>query len=1000
MKKKWIIGIGVFILLIVSLVALPFIFKGKILERIDREIAESVNAQVYYDYDNISLSLFRRFPNISASISNFGIVGNSPFQEDTLVQLDRLQIDFNLSSVIFDEHPQLTGVHLDGGELYVKILEDGTANYDITFPSEETDSVAESNFELGVDLLEAKNLDMIYDDRSQKILVALGDINAEGKGNFTQDVYDLPLKLKAMISNFTYDEINYLQNKAFSGETNLNVDMKKMKFALGDGNFSINEFLFDLTGFIAMPADDIEFDLTFEGKENTFKSILSLVPGVYTENFSSLKTSGTMDFKGFFKGIYNDEKFPSFDIGLKIADGMFQYPDLPRPVNNVNLDMQIKNATDNLDNTSINIPAFNLDFGSNPISGRLLLANLRDYEIDGALVGKLNLEELTSIFPIEGMALKGILDVNAEAKGKYDSIAKIIPAIDAKLLLSDGYVKSSEFPAPIEDLHVVATVLNTSGKMDDFVVDLSTFGFELEDEAIEGRMKISDFDKLNWDGAIKGAVDLAKILAIFPLEDMTMVGKISADIQTKGSYQAVEEKRYGALDTRGTMAVSDFSFLSSDFPQEIKIMQAKADFTPERVNLSQFDSRLGESPMQASGYLSNYMNYLLSENETLKGQLSLNSSRFNVNEWMSSSTEDTTSSEAEVIALPKNIDFAMSMTASEVLYDDLDLKDVRGNMILRDGILTFSNAAMKTLGGQISLDGSYDPTDLADPKFDFNLNLAEISIPEAFKSFNTVQAFAPIAQNLRGFFNSTINFSGSLGQDMMPVLSSLDGKGLVKIAETALQDSKILEGITKLTKLSDTNTLLLKNLLISITIDEGVMTVKPFDVKLWDYQANIQGSAGFDGSINYLLNMQIPAGKFGSQANSILAAISGTQPDENTMIPLALNLSGTYNNPKIGLAGGNSIENLLANALKSRVSNESEILQEKATEQFKIAQDSMKQSIQLKATAVQDSVKKEVEKKIGETQNKAVDEAKNLLKGLLKPKPQPVKPDTTTVNTF
>lgn len=1000
MKKKLIIGLGVFVFLLASLIALPFIFKGKILERIDREIAESVNAKVYYDYDNISLSLFRRFPNISATISDFGIVGNAPFQSDTLVQLDRLQVDFNLSSVIFDDYPQLTGVHLDGGALYVKILEDGTANYDITIPTEEKGEVEESNFKIGIDQIEVNNLDLVYDDRQQKMLMALGDISAEGKGDFTADVYDLPLKMEAMISNFTYEEINYLQNKAFSGETVLNVDLEKMKFSLGDGNFSVNDFFFDLTGFIALPADDIEFDLAFAGKDNTFKSILSLVPGIYTEDFSSLKTSGTMDFKGFFKGIYNEEKFPSFDIALNIADGMFQYPDLPRPVKNVNLDMQVKNATDNLDNTSINIPAFNLDFGSNPISGRFFLANLMSYEIDGALIGKLNLEEMTSIFPIEGMALKGILDVNAQAKGKYDSIAKIIPSIDAKLLLSDGYVKSSEFPAPIEDLHIVATVLNTSGKMDDFVLDLSTFGFELEDEAIEGRMKISDFDKLNWDGAIKGAVDLAKVLAIFPLDNMTMAGKINADIQTKGSYKAVEEKRYNALDTRGAMAVSDFFYVSSNFPQGVKIMQAKADFTPERVNLSQFDSRLGESPLQATGFFSNYMNYLLSDTETLKGQLSLNSSRFNVNEWMSSSSEDTTSTEPAVIELPKNIDFTMSMTASEVIYDDLDLKDVRGNMILRDGILKFSDAAMQTLGGQISLDGTYDPTDLTAPKFDFNLNLADISIPQAFQSFNTVKAFAPIAQNLTGIFNSTINFSGNLGQDMMPILSSLDGNGLVKIVETALQDSKILEGITKLTKLSDTNTLLLKNLLISITIDEGVMNVKPFDVKLWDYQANIQGSAGFDGSINYLLNMQIPAGKFGAQANSILATISGVQTDENTMIPLALNLSGTYNNPKIGLAGGNSIENLLANALKSRVSNESEKLQDKATEQFKIAQDSMKQSIQLKATAVQDSVKKEVEKKIGETQNKAVDEAKTLLKGLLKTKPQPVKPDTTAVKDF
>jgi hypothetical protein len=283
---------------------------------------------------------------------------------------------------------------------------------------------------------------------------------------------------------------------------------------------------------------------------------------------------------------------------------------------------------------------------------------------------------------------------------------------------------------------------------------------------------------------------------------------------------------------------------------------------------------------------------------------------------------------------------------------------------------------------------------LAAPKFDFNLNLSNLSIPLAFESFNTVKAFAPIAQHLTGNFNSNLNFSGILGQDMMPVLSSLDGKGLLKVAEASYQNSPLLQGITSLTKLNDTNTLQLRNISIPIEIHTGVMDVRPFDVRLWDYQANIQGSTGFDGRINYLINMQVPAGKFGAQANALLATISGTGANESTIIPVAINLGGTYNSPNIGLAGGNSIENLLTTALKSRVTAESENIQEQVTQQFKAAEDSIKKEIQLKAEMVQDSVKKEAEKKVEETKEKVVEEAKSTLKGLLGRKIQ-TKPDTT-----
>jgi hypothetical protein len=363
---------------------------------------------------------------------------------------------------------------------------------------------------------------------------------------------------------------------------------------------------------------------------------------------------------------------------------------------------------------------------------------------------------------------------------------------------------------------------------------------------------------------------------------------------------------------------------------------------------------------------------------------------------MSDSSTPTEEGKLEVVSLPENLDFTMSLSADEVLYDNLNLKEVKGTMVLRDGVLQFSDAGMKALDGRIRMKGSYDPRNLTAPAFDFNLDISELSISKAFQSLTTVQAFAPIAKDLTGLVNTNINFSGLLGPDMMPVLPSLDIKGILKVTEAALRNSAILQGVTSITGLKDANTFTMKNLSIPVSIENGRMEIRPFDLKLWDYQTTIQGSAGFDGSMNYLLNMMVPAGKFGAQANTLLATISGTQASESTLVPLSLNLSGTYNQPKIALAGGNSIETLLTNALRSRLDSEKQNLQEKATQEFQAVQDSLKQELKLKADLVQDSLKKELEKKGAQTKDKAVEEAKTMLKGLLvKPKP---KPDSTRVN--
>ncbi|GHB37606.1 AsmA-like C-terminal region-containing protein [Mongoliitalea lutea] len=992
MKKTWIIIASIFVFLLITAFVLPSFLKGKIIEKVDQALEENINADVYYNPGNVSVSLFRRFPNISISIGDFGIVGREVFAQDTLIHVDRVQVDFNLRSVIFGDYPTLTGVHLDGADILVKVLEDGRANYDITYPSDEAPT--ESDLQIGIDLLEVNDVNLVYDDRSLNFLMALGNLAAVGSGDFTLDVYEMPLKARADILTMTYEGVNYLSNKKFKGETLLGIDLNEMKFTLGDGSFALNDFLFDLKGMIALPEESIDFDLVFFSKESSFKTLLSLVPGMYTESFSGLKTEGTIDFRGMFKGSYSEESFPSFDIGLNVMDGMFQYPDLPLPVSDVQLEMHLKNNTSDLSYTTINVPIFNLRMGTNPIESRFFIANLRSYDMDASVRGKLNLQELTSIFPVDGMQVRGLLDVRALAKGRYDEAKKELPNLDIQLAFQDGFVKNSDIPTALEQINVQASILNPSGKMNDFRVNLEPFSFLLENEKVEGKMRISDFELLNWDGAIKGALDIGKMMAIFPQEGMEIAGKIQADITTKGSYDAVKKEQYNRLDTRGFAKLSNFSFSSADVPQGILITSAQAEFNPDRVTLSEFASQLGQSPVNATGSLSNYMNYIFEKDATLRGQLSIQSDKFNVNEWM----EDSSSSDEalEVIPLPTNIDFTMNVQATEVLYDNLSLRDVRGNMTLRNGVLSFKDTGMRLLGGQVTMNGAYDPRDLTKPTFDFGLAINSLSIPESFKAFNTVQILAPIAQHLTGVVNTNLNFSGTLGADMMPILSSLDGRGILRVAEASYQNSALVQGVTSLTRLNETNTLVFRNVAIPIQIERGVLNVQPFDVRLWDYQANIQGSTGFDGSINYLINMQVPAGKFGSTANNLLATISGTQASTSTLIPVAINLGGSYASPRFSLAGGNSIENLLATAVQSRVQTERQNIQEQATQQFRAAEDSIKRELQVRSEQLQDSARREAERKVNEAKGKATDEATRVIRNLIRPRN--TAPDTTKKN--
>lgn len=991
MKKVIYILFALFALVIVALITVPLLFKDKILAKVDKEIAASVNAQVFYDSDQVSLSVFRRFPNISATIGDFGIVGTPPFERDTLVQAGRFQVDFNLFSVLFGDNSELTGIHLEDGTVFVKVLADGSTNYDIMYPSEEEEVTVDepSEFQIGIKQIEAKNLGFIYDDREMGFFMALGGMDLEGNGDFTLDVYDLSVSGGGDLVRLDYEDVNYLSQKKISIDTDIKVDLENMVFGLTQAKAVLNEFAFGLDGSIGLPEEGIALDLIFFGDDNSFKSILSLVPGMYTSSFDGLKTSGEMDFKGFVKGLYSEETFPAFQLGLQVNEGMFQYPDLPRPVQGVNIDLLVDNPSGTLDLTEIDLSAFNLRFGDQPVSGRFYLKDLISYEMDGQLVGQLDLEELTSIFPVDGMELRGSLAIDAKAKGRYDSLAGIIPAIDATVNLANGFLKSAEYSAPIEKLTVNSVITNPTGRMSDFLVDISGFGFELEGEPISGSLKIEDLDRLNWDFSVHGGLDLGKLIAIFPMKDVIMEGKIKADIDSEGSYADVEAGRYDRLSASGDMQVADFYYADLDVPQGIRIREAAAGFSPNEIRLTTFDARLGESPVTATGSLSNYMNYLLADSGgVLRGNLAIQSSKFNVNEWMTASESNTSGEALQVIELPRNVDFTMEVEATEILYDNLVLNNSKGAMTLNDGILSFRNFETQTLGGQLGFTGTYNSQDIKNPLFDFTFDVASLSIQEAFRSFNTVKTFAPIAEHITGNFTTNFALSGVLGQDMMPVLSSLDGQGLLKLAETAIRDSQLIRGITSITRLNDTATLNLRPFNIQAVIEDGMLKIPPFDLRLWDYQAQVQGSTGFDGSINYLVSMQVPVEKFGSQVNSLIAGLTGSDLS-GTSVPLALNIGGTYGSPNIGLASGDNLDSYVTSFLRSRATSAASNVQEDLTSQFKAREDSLRLEIKQKAEVAKDSARSEAERLVEETSNKAKEEVKNVLRNLTRPRPQP-----------
>ena len=973
MKKGLLITLGVVAFILGVLLLIPVLFKDQIQEKINQEISKSVNAQVVLDPQKISLSVFRNFPNITISVDDFALIGKADgFAGDTLFAAKTTRLVADIMSVISGDKIKIKGFLLDQPLILTKFTKDGKMSWDIAIPSEEpteeSDTTEPSEFNVGIEEWEIKNGRIVYIDESMPMFMEMLNFNHKGKGDLTQETFVMDTWTKSDKTFIEFDGVKYLNGAVLEATAKMDMNYEKMIFKFLDNEFKVNDFAMGIDGEFAMPGDDMVFDMTYKAKETNFKTLLSLVPAIYAKDFETVKTEGTLAFDGWIKGVMNDSLMPGYALNLVVNNAMFQYPDLPTAVKNIAIDLHVMNKDGKNENMFVNLKKLHLEMGANPVDAKIIVEGLEPSKIDANIQATLNLEDVTKFYPLDSITLKGLFSIDVQANGVYSETS--MPKVNAAMNMKNGYVKTADVPEPIEDITFKAFVKNADGSLAATIINLEDFHMKFQNEPFFIKAYVENLDNPKYDVTLKGILDLGKLTKIYPLDDMTLSGRIAADIATKGVMSDIDAGNYLNTSTSGSMDVTNLVYTATDFPQGMKLSTARYTFTPDKAVINTMKGSVGKSDIDIDGYVSNYMGYMFgAADSTIRGKMNFRSNSFDVNEWMTEeeTTETATAADSDtgLVLVPKNIDFILSSSIKQVIYTNMTLDNMNGDIIVKDGIVRMHQLAFNTLGGSILTNGSYNTQDEKNPKFDMDLDIKELGIKEAYSTFNTIKSFAPVAQNIEGNFSTKLKMNGNLDNAMSPIMSTLFGAGSLSIASATLQNGKVLESISGITKMANMLPMQLKDILIQFEIKDGKVFVKPFDVKAGESKMNIQGNQSVEGALDYLVNMDVPAGAIGTQINSAINSITGNSASPSDRINLNLKVLGTYDKPKVSLAGSSAksdSKTAVKEAVKTKVVDEI-----KNNEQINKA----KEDLEAKKKAEEERLRKEAEEKAKAEQEKA-----------------------------
>jgi len=418
----------VIVVLVAAAFAIPYFFKDKIMAIVKTELNKQLNAKV--DFKDVDISLFRHFPRLAVGLEELKVINVAPFEGDTLVAVKKIDAALNLMSVIKGGKMEIYSVAVDQPRVNAIVAANGDANWNITKPDTAqttTDTAAAKPFSMSLESYEISDAYINYDDHQGNMQMIIDHLNHEGKGDFTQDLFTLETSTNADAITFRYGLIPYLSQVGAKVDADIQIDNKNSTYTFKNGKVLMNNLELAVQGFFKLINDSTYgMDLSFKAPSTNFKDLLSLVPSVYSKDFGKIKTEGTAAFDGFVKGTYSATQMPAFGVHLAVKNGFFQYPDLPKPVKNIQLTLNVQNPDGVPDHTVVDMPAAHLEMDNTPLDLRLLVKTpVSDMYVDGAAKGKLDLSKVTQFVKLEqGTELTGLLDADINAKGNMSAIEK------------------------------------------------------------------------------------------------------------------------------------------------------------------------------------------------------------------------------------------------------------------------------------------------------------------------------------------------------------------------------------------------------------------------------------------------------------------------------------------------------------------------------------------------------------------------------------------------
>ena len=854
-----------FVISLLILILLPIVFADTITEKV--KVLANKNLEGKLNFNDSELSFFKHFPSLTLTLHEFNLNGSKPFKNKSLISAKEIGFGIDVWSAVFGNQTQIEEIFLENAKINIQVNRKGEANYNIYKSNPKENNTASESASLELENIQINNSELVYNDKSTKINIEAKGFNYKGKGDLLKANFNLKTSARIDSLSFVYDQKEYLKNKKVKANLITKINTNSLSFVFEKNDLVINQLPVEFTGFFDFLKNGYQMDFKLKTENSDLEDLFTALPAEYVSWMNETKMKGTTSAFLTLKGKYiaSEKLSPELNFNIKVRDGYVKHSKAPYPVEDIflNLDTKLPNLDINL--LKIRLDSLYFDVNKNKLSAVLISDGFgKKITIDSKIKSKLDLSFVSNALQVPNFKLAGNLDADIISKGNFNKEDKKFPITKGNFELKNGLIQTAYYPKPIQNINLKASLNSPTGDFKDASFILSPTNFTFEGESFNMKASFINFDDINYNIKAKGTLNVARIYKVFSQKGLDIDGYIKADVNLAGKQSDATNGNLSNLKNSGTLEVKNIKTTSNYLVKPFLIENGLFKFNQDKINFSNFNGKYGASDITMNGNLENVINFVLSENQILKGNFNLTSNFLNINEFIPTITEETDDEKTAkteisgVVEIPNNLDVTIQTNALKTKYDDITIDNLRGNLLIQNGSLKLTNGNLGIIGATAKMDAFYKNEGTQKAYFDYKINASEFDIKRAYNEIKIFREIVTAAESAEGIVGLNYSIKGVLNNKMEPVMPSLEGSGTLSVKKVKMKGFKLLNVVSSKTENPDIKDPDVTKVDIKTTIKNNIVTIERFKFKVAGFRLRFEGQTSLDGKLNLKMRIGLP----------------------------------------------------------------------------------------------------------------------------------------------